>query len=149
LRIRTEQLTWRLRRFAINMNYRLGAFRMQGLRSIRPWLTGLTVVTLGFSIFILSGGVFDLLEKPVALIPRGRSGWTFLYPGNIHFQTSLESILSGVLYLLGIGGLYLLLRSTRFAYRPRRAYSAFLVGMVLIVSSILYAQAILQQKVGG
>jgi len=85
----------------------------------------------------------------VALIPRGRSGWTFLYPGNIHFQTSLESILSGVLYLLGIGGLYLLLRSTRFAYRPRRAYSAFLVGMVLIVSSILYAQAILQQKVGG
>ncbi len=149
MRIRTDNLAWKFRRFAVNMNYRLGSFRLQGGRSIRTWLTAITFITIAFSIFILAGGVFDMLERPLALIPRGRSGYTFLYPGNIHFQTSLESILSGLLYVLGLGGLYLLLRSTRLAYRPRRAYSVFLVGMVLLLTSVLYAQAILQQKVGG
>lgn len=149
MRLRTDRLVWKFKRFASNMNYRLGAFRIPSERAVRPSQTIATVSVIAFSIFILAGGIFDMLEKPLALLPKGRSGWTFLYPGNLHFQTSLESILAGFLYLIGLTGLYMLLRSTRLAYKPRNAYTSLILGLIVTVGAVFYASAILASKIGG
>jgi hypothetical protein len=107
----------------------------------------LFLVALGLATFFMAGGVYDLLEKPVSLLPRSSGqGWTFIYPSGIGAQTLNESILSGLLYLIGVAGFYMLYRSTRFAYRPRNAYILLILGLVMTVIVIYYAGQLLAQK---
>jgi hypothetical protein len=106
-------------------------------------------VAIGLATFFLAGGIYDLLEKPVSLLPRSTSqGWTFIYPGGLGGQTLNESLLSGILYLLGLSGFYMMYRSTRFAYRPRNAYILLIIGFVTTVIVIYYSGQLLAQKGG-
>jgi hypothetical protein len=107
------------------------------------------IVVVGLATFFLAGGIYDLLEKPVSLLPRsGERGWTFIYPSGLSGQTLNESILSALLYLIGMSGLYMLFRSTRFAYRPRNAYILLIVGFLTTVLVIYYTGQLLAQKGG-
>jgi hypothetical protein len=107
------------------------------------------MVAVGLATFFLAGGIYDLLEKPVSLLPRAsQQGWTFIYPGGIGGQTLNESILSALLYLIGLSGLYMLFRSTRFAYRPRNAYILLIIGFVTTLIVIYYSGQLLAQKGG-
>jgi hypothetical protein len=108
----------------------------------------LILLAISFSIFILAGGVFDILEKPLALLPRG-SGWTFVYKGSLHIQTLNESIVAGLLYLLAIVGLYLLLRSTRSVYDPRQAYLMLILGFAVTMIVLFYSTSLLESKISG
>ena len=111
--------------------------------------TVLFLVVVGLATFFLAGGIYDLLEKPVSLLPRAsQQGWTFIYPGGIGGQTLNESILSAILYLIGLSGLYMLFRSTRFAYRPRNAYILLILGFVTTIVVIYYSGQLLAQKGG-
>jgi len=106
-------------------------------------------VAIGLATFFLSGGIYDLLEKPVSLLPRSSSqGWTFIYPGGLGGQTLNESILSAILYLIGLSGFYMMYRSTRFAYRPRNAYILLIIGFVTTIIVIYYSTMLLGQKGG-
>ena len=108
------------------------------------------IVAVGLATFFLAGGIYDLLEKPVSLLPRSsQEGWTFIYPGGIGAQTLNESILSAILYLLGLAGLYMLFRSTRFAYRPRNAYILLILGFVTTLIVVYYSGMLLAQKGAG
>lgn len=141
---------WRIRRALGNVAYRLRIVRAPGAAGLKPSWTVLFIVVIGLTVFLLAGGVYDLLEKPVSLLPRSsQGGWTFIYPSGIGEQTLNESILSALLYLIGLGGLYMLFRSTRFAYRPRNAYILLMVGFVTTILVIYYAGALLSQKAGG
>jgi hypothetical protein len=109
----------------------------------------LFLVALGLAAFFMSGGIYDLLEKPVSLLPRSTGqGWTFIYPSGIGAQTLNESILAGILYLLGVAGFYMLFRSTRYAYRPRNAYILLILGLAMTVIVIYYSGQLLAQKGG-
>lgn len=111
--------------------------------------TILFIVVIGLATFFLAGGIYDLLEKPVSLLPRAsQQGWTFIYPGGIGGQTLNESILSAILYLIGLSGFYMLFRSTRFAYRPRNAYILLIVGFLTTIVVIYYSGQLLAQKGG-
>ena len=141
---------WRIRRALGNLAYRLRIVRAPGAAGLKPSWTILFIVVVGLATFLLAGGVYDLLEKPVSLLPRSSErGWTFIYPGGIGGQTLNESILSGLLYLIGLGGFYMLFRSTRFAYRPRNAYILLIAGFATTVLAMYYAGALLAQKAGG
>ena len=141
-----RRITWRIRRLSTNLAYKFRG--IGGPRAVRPSTTLLIALTLSFSIFVLAGGVFDILEKPLALLPRG-SGWTFVYKGSLHIQTLNESILAGVLYLLGIVGLYLLLRSTRSVYNPRQAYLMLILGFAVTMIVLFYSTSLLYSKISG
>lgn len=122
--------------------------RVPGARAVKPTLSLIVVIAVLFSVFALAGGVYDLLERPIALLPRPQGqGWTFIYPGSVNVQTLNESLLSGLLYLLAVAGLYAILQSTRRAYRPRNAYLLLLVGFVLVTATMGYLDFILQSKV--
>jgi hypothetical protein len=140
---------WRIRRGLGNVAYRLRLVRAPGAAGLKDSWTILFFVAIGLATFFLAGGIYDLLEKPVSLLPRAsQQGWTFIYPGGIGGQTLNESILSAILYLIGLSGFYMLFRSTRFAYRPRNAYLLLILGFVTTVIVIYYSGQLLAQKGG-
>jgi hypothetical protein len=140
---------WRIRRGLGNVAYRLRLVRTPEAAELKGSWTVLFIVVVGLATFFLAGGIYDLLEKPVSLLPRAsQQGWTFIYPGGIGGQTLNESILSAVLYLIGLSGLYMLFRSTRFAYRPRNAYILLIIGFVTTIVVIYYSGQLLAQKGG-
>ena len=140
---------WRIRRSLGNVAYRLRLVRAPGAAGLKGSWTVLFLAAISLATFFLAGGIYDLLEKPVSLLPRSTSqGWTFIYPGGLGAQTLNESILSAILYLLGLSGFYMLYRSTRFAYRPRNAYILLIIGFVTTAIVIYYSGQLLSQKGG-
>ena len=63
------------------------------------------VLTIGFTVFLLAGGLFILVQLNTPLVNRP-GGFSFVYPGDIHNQTAQEALLSIVTF--GIGLLILL-----------------------------------------
>ena len=111
-----------------------------------PYIVALLVTSI--CIFILGGGIYDLLEKPIALIPlRGR--WIFYYPTQLHMQVLNESLIVMLLYALGVGGLILAYHSTKYEYRPRQAYTTLMLGVIFIFIAFLALEFILGQKLGS
>jgi len=149
LKNRLRRAPWRTKRALGNVAYRLRITQAPSTAGLRSSWIVLFFVVIGLATFFLAGGIYDLLEKPVSLLPRAsEEGWTFIYPGGIGGQTLNESILSALLYLIGLGGFYMLFRSTRYAYRPRNAYILLIAGFVTTILVIYYAGALLAQKGG-
>jgi hypothetical protein len=149
LKNRLRRAPWRIRRGLGNIAYRLRLVRAPGAAGLKTSWTVLFLGAIGLATFFLAGGIYDLLEKPVSLLPRAsQQGWTFIYPGGLGGQTLNESILSAILYLIGLSGFYMLYRSTRFAYRPRNAYILMIIGFVTTIIVIYYSTMLLAQKGG-
>ncbi|MEM2922343.1 MAG: hypothetical protein QXF26_08530 [Candidatus Bathyarchaeia archaeon] len=148
LRVNKKKLAWKLKRGVRDASYSLRP------RSLIPqrYLGRLTLVAYiavaAFTIFVISGGIFNVLEKPLAILPRG-SGWTFIYRGSIHLQTLNESIIAAIIYFMGVVGLYILLQSTKLVYRPRQAYLALIIGLLVTLISVYYSIMMLQAKIGS
>ena len=147
LRIRLRKLPWKLQRALGNLGYSLRIFRAPTTRR-KPSTTVLLVLILGFIGFILAGGIYDILERPISLLPTP-SGYSVLIKGTLGQQTLNESLIAAFLYMLGLGGLYMLLRSTRFAYRPRNAYLLLILGTITVLMVVFYSNALITQKIGG
>jgi len=147
LKARIGKISWRVKRLFVNLGYRFRGAGIPRARAMKPSTTLLLAATIIFAVFVLAGGVFDVLEKPLALLPKG-SGWTFVYRGSIHLQTLNESILAGLLYFLGVLGLYLLLRSTRLVYNPRQAYLMLILGLMVTLLAVYYCTSFLSSKIG-
>jgi phosphoglycerol transferase MdoB-like AlkP superfamily enzyme len=147
LRIRLRKLPWRLQRSLGNLGYSLRIFRGTTTRA-RPSTTLVLILILGFVGFVLAGGIYDILEQPISLLPT-TTGYSVLIKGTLGQQTLNESLISAFLYMVGLGGLYMLLRSTRSAYRPRNAYLLLILGTFVVLMVVFYANALISQKIGG
>jgi hypothetical protein len=147
LKIRLRKLPWRLQRKLGNVGYSVRTIRGPSTRR-KPSTTLLLIIVLGVVAFILAGGVYDILERPISLLPTA-GGYKVLIPGTLGQQTLNESLIAGFLYFLGLGGLYMLLRSTRYAYRPRNAYLLLIVGTLVVLLVVFYSNSLLTQKIGG
>jgi len=150
---RLSRLKWKISRFFTNVAYRFRILRLPSTRAMKPSVTIATIAIIGFAIFLLAGGVYDALEAmagtSIAILSQRGGGWTFVYPGDIHRQTTSESLVAGLLYFLGMVGLYTLLRSTRLAYRPRQAYLLLILGLLLTGITVYYITFLLTGKTGG
>ena len=100
---------------------------------------------IALSIFLLGGGIYDIIEKPIPIGIRGGRVITF-YPYGINEQLLGESLLVMILYGLGVAGLILTYQSTKFAYRPRQAYIMLLIGISLVTLSYIFVELSLRQK---
>jgi hypothetical protein len=108
----------------------------------------LAILVIGIVGFILAGGIYDLTNSPISLLSTS-TGYSVLIKGTLGEQTLNESLIALFLYMLGLGGLYMLLRSTRFAYRPRNAYLLLILGTLTVLLVAFYSNALITQKVGG
>lgn len=148
LRIKLGKLPWRVKRALDNMAYSLHLSGGSSTRRIKPSTTLTIIIALAIVGFILAGGVYDLLEHPISLLPTP-SGYSVVISGTLGQQTLNESLIAGFLYMLGLGGLYMLLRSTRFAYRPRNAYLLLMIGTFTVLIVVYYSNALMSAKLGG
>jgi len=148
LRIKLSKLPWRVKRALGNMSYSLHLSGGPSTRRIKPSTTLTIIIALAIVGFILAGGVYDLLEHPISLLPTP-TGYSVLITGTLGAQTLNESLIAGFLYMLGLGGLYMLLRSTRFAYRPRNAYLMLMIGTFMVLMVVYYSNALMSAKLGS
>jgi len=148
LRIKLGKLPWRIKRALGNLSYSLRLGGGPATRRIKPSTTLTIIIALAIVGFILAGGIYDLLEHPISLLPTP-SGYSVLISGTLGQQTLNESLIAGFLYMLGLGGLYMLLRSTRFAYRPRNAYLLLMIGTFTVLIVVYYSNALMSAKIGG
>ena len=142
-----HRLPWKLQRTLSSLGYSLRIFRAP-TRRMKPSTTVMLLVVLGFVGFILAGGIYDILERPLSLL-YSPSGVSVLIKGTLGQQTLNESLMAMFLYMLGLGGLYMLMRSTRFAYRPRNAYLLLVLGTVTVLLVVFYSNSLITSKIGG
>jgi len=148
VRRKGDKVAWKLKRGLREASYNLKPRSLMPSRYLGRFTLIFYFVIVAFTLFVISGGIYNILEKPLAILPRG-SGWTFIYRGSISLQTLNESIVAALIYLLGIFGLYLLLRSTKLVYRPRQAYLMLIIGLLVTLISVYYSIMLLQAKIGS
>ncbi len=148
LKIKLRRLPWKLERSFGNLGYSLRIFRTPAAKRMKPSTTLILLGILCFIGFVFAGGIYDILEHPISLLPTP-GGYSFLIKGTLGQQTLNESLVAGFLYMLGLGGLYMLLRSTRYAYRPRNAYLLLILGTLTVMLVVFYANTLLTSKIGG
>ena len=120
------------------------------LTTAKPSIFVVASLIIALSIFLLGGGVFDILEERLVVIPIGTTGGTtrvlFFYPYSINEQTILESLIVMVILTLGALGLLLIYQSTKYAYKPRQAMMLLLLGSTFLIIAYLYVETIIYWK---
>jgi hypothetical protein len=149
LRVKLRKLPWRLRRSLGNLGYSMKFFRAPTARRMAPSTTIMLIIVIGFLGFVFAGGIYDILEHPISLLPTSTGGYSVLIKGTLGQQTLNESLIAAFLYVLGLTGLYMLLRSTRYAYRPRNAYLLLILGTLVVLMVVFYSNSLIVSKIGG
>ena len=112
--------------------------------SFKPsnFLIALLLVTV--AIFTLGGGVYDIMEKPISVLPTPSNPY-FYYPG-ITEQTLTESELFILFLIIGVSGGFISFRSTRHAYRPREAQMLLAIGLAMMLIAFICCEKVLEWK---
>src|SRR2546428_14140289 len=111
---------WKLKRSLNNLAFRMSFIRIAP-GSSRPLLPIAEFLIVGFTVFVLGGGLFVLSQGGQGLL-NVASGYSFVYPGDINNQTTQEAVFSGLIYGPGFLGASLIVLSQRYGYLPQRAY---------------------------
>lgn len=121
----------------------------QRILALKPPLLLIAVFTVVLSIFLLGGGVYDILRNPVGIVPGGVAGrWIFYYPYSVNEQTLNESIFVMLLYAVGFGGFISVYQSTKYAYKPRQAFMWLLIGVVFVALAYFGLEYLIDLKLG-
>jgi hypothetical protein len=110
----------------------------------KPSVFIIAIIVVALSIFLLGGGIYDLVQHPLSVIPYG-GGVLFFYPG-LQNQVVYESVGVIIVYSIGVAGILLMYQSTKYAYKPRQAFMMLLVGVVLILVAYFYVENLLSSK---
>ena len=117
----------------------------QRIATAKPSIFVIAAIITAVSLFLLAGGVYDILEQPLAAIPFGRS-ILFFYPYTLQAQAVIESVGVMIAYGMGVVGILLMYQSTKYAYRPRQAFMLLISGIVLILVAYIYIESLVYQK---
>jgi len=106
-----------------------------------------SVIVIAVAIFLFSGGLYNLAVRPLPSFYSREFGFLFLYP-RLSEQFMADSLISAILYVLGVVGVIMMYQSTKYAYKPRQAYMMFLVGVGLLLLAYIYLEATIRIKMG-
>ena len=138
----------RMRRKLSSLSYYLGRAAKQ-LKTARTPRTLLTIAALALAIFLFGGGIYDILEKPIALIPVREQRILFYHPYSLHEQFVAESLEAMALYAIGVVGLILAYKSTKYSRKPRQAFILLATAILFIALSYLGCSYIMGLKLRG
>ena len=117
------------------------------LRILKPPLFIIIIALVTVTVFLLGGGVFDVVEKNIpTIVPGPNQQWTFFVRYNLSGQTLTESVFSMIFYAIGIAGFYLMFRSTRYTYRRRQAWIFLSVGICMGILAFIGCETLLNLK---
>lgn len=114
--------------------------------SVKPSATVTIVLMIAVSVFLLAGGVYNIMMKPLVLLPS--PGFPIFYYYGLHEQTWSESLAAMILFLVGFAGAFVSYKSTRYAYKPRQAATLLLIGVALLIISFIGCEYIISLKRG-
>lgn len=117
------------------------------ITTAKPSSLVLSAIAIAVAVFLFGGGLYDVIVKPYTAVYYG-GRFYLLYPA-LGYQFIFDSVVSMILYALGIVGLISVYQSTKYAYKPRQAYMMFLVGIALILIAYIYLEVTIQLKIGG
>lgn len=115
------------------------------ITTAKPSLFLVAIIVAAVSIFLLGGGIYDILEQPLLGIPVGRR-ILFFYPGTLSEQTILDSMFAMTSYFFGVAGILLMYQSTKYAYRPRQAFMFLLIGAMFFLIAYVLMENLVYQK---
>ncbi len=103
------------------------------------------VLMVLFIVFVLGGGVYDIIESPPASLQTSSGAFTSIspYAGE---QTVNESIVAMLLYSCCFVGLFLVGRSTQVLYDKSKANISLMVGLGLALVGFAGAYVVLLLK---
>ena len=110
----------------------------------KPSLFVVGISAVAATIFLLGGGIYDILVHPERAWFYGGAIYVF-YP-SLSEQLLIGSILVMIYGAIGFTGFLIAYRSTKYAYNPRNAYRFLLVGCVLLIIAILLIENGLMSK---
>ena len=101
------------------------------------------LLLIGAVIFLLGGGVYDVVVKPspYGVSPEGEI--VFFRPRTLQDQLLGGSIIVMILYALGTLGLLMAYRSTKYVYNPRHAAILLLVGVAFMILAFMLMESII------
>jgi hypothetical protein len=110
--------------------------RNKGLRKI----TGIQIPkgaivfgTIAFCIFVVAGGIYDILENPPTIIPGPNGQFITIHPFGSN-QTLYESAFVMITYSMMFLGLLLAHNSTKIAYDRKKANFFLIIGIILTLT---------------
>ena len=119
----------------------------QRISTTTPTALILTIVGVGYSIFLFAGGLYTLITKPAPAY-LGQSVIYFLYP-SISGQFISDTIIAVILYAFGFFGLFAIYQSTKSAYKPRQAYMLLIIGVTFLLLSYIFLEGAISFKQHG
>jgi hypothetical protein len=117
------------------------------ISSNAPSITIITVATISYVIFILGGGLYTLINRP---LPSAyvNNKFYFLYP-QLSNQFISDTVIAVILYALGFVGLLIIYQSTKSAYNPRQAYMMLVIGVTFMLLSYIFLEGAISFKSTG
>ncbi len=99
-------------------------------------------------VFILGGGVYDIINTPSSTVATSSGTYTSISPYSGE-QTINESIVAMFLYASGFLGLYLVYQSTQVLYDKSKANLNLMVGLALALIGVAGGYLLIFLKRGG
>ena len=117
------------------------------ISTMKPSSVLITIVVLGVAIFLFAGGVYDIINQPLPAVYYN-SRFYFLYP-SLSEQFVFDTVVSGILYVLGFVGLFAIYQSSKHAYNQRQAYMTMIIGATLLLIAYLFIEYFVRLKISG
>jgi hypothetical protein len=127
-----KELSRKAKRGVTNFSYSLQK-TYKRIVTLKPSTYILAALAIATSIFLLGGGIYDIIEQPIIAFISSGGRIIPYYPEALNEQLLGESIASMVLYFLGVMGLIFMYQSTKYANNPRQAYTMILFGLLLLL----------------
>jgi hypothetical protein len=122
------------------------------ITTYKPSAHAIAFIAIAIAIFLLAGGIYDLLEQsqiPIAVFTQsgGQGRFLFLYPyPSLNDQFIAESVFIMILYTIGVIGFLFTYQSTKYAYKPRQAYLMLLTGLIFIALAYILLELIFYSR---
>jgi hypothetical protein len=126
--------------FSVNRLYR-------AITNAKPSNLLIPIFSIAFAVFLFAGGVYDLIERPLAAVYYNNR-FLFLNP-YLSQQFVSDSIVAAIIYSLGVIGLIVVYQSTRYVYKPRQAYMMLIIGLSMMLMAYIFLEATIRIKLSG
>jgi len=120
------------------------------LSNYKPSPTLFAVILTGAAIFLLAGGVYDIVlaqnppyPYPYWIFWPTQRGIEFFLPGRLQEDLLGGSIIIMILYSLGTLGLLMAYRSVKYTRDPRQAAILLFIGVIFLLLAFFFTESIL------
>ena len=122
------------------------------ISTAKPSSFVLSVIIIAYAIFLLSGGLYTIINQPLSYAYLGNN-FFFVLSSSIVGRSTLgeqfgaETAISAVVFAFGFIGLLTTYQSTKYAYRPRQAHMMMVIGVSLLLLAYILVELILSAKI--